>query len=81
MCRVLQTIEYSYTQPLMRNIRRLFMYIVNYGEGVIGFRDNGNVVINGHTVKIQMCSSFCMPVLQNQTRNRHQLALNHSLAH
>lgn len=48
--KILQTIQCGFPRPLMKKMRRLFVFIVNFGSDVISFNQKGNVMISDQII-------------------------------
>ena len=46
--KILQIIQCNYPKPVMKKMRKLFLFIVHFGRDILTFNQKGNVVLNGH---------------------------------
>jgi hypothetical protein len=48
--KILQVIEYSFTSKIRKMLRRLFVFILTFGNNEIGVNSSGNVTIKGKVI-------------------------------
>ena len=48
--KLLQIIQCSYPKPVMKKMRKLFLFIVHFGGEVLNFNQKGNVIVNGQII-------------------------------
>ena len=48
--KLLQIIQCSYPKPVMKKMRKLFLFIIHFGRQVLNFYQRANVIMNGQVI-------------------------------
>ena len=48
--KILQIIQCSYPKPIMKKMRKLFLFIIHFGSDVLNLNQRGNVLIRGQII-------------------------------
>ena len=49
--KILQILQCSYPKTIMKKMRKLFLFVINFGGDILTFNRKGNVVIKGQVVE------------------------------